>query len=1377
MSSSRDHSHSTTPSEHHDTAIEEDHNTSAAISEDASQLAEGEFEVTAFPDDDFGSEDTLYANDSEQLAREHIAKLTKRWNDFQTFMEQWFDRERQRINKLPRHEMVVYVSAVMESKSADDLPQAVCYNIMNHLREFWEITDKEGRNRARRAIDRVLRPLNALNQLPEVDVPITTNLKRLQEGVLLWGDYDVMVTACSLGEQLASVADAASHHAAIWPFEGDDESLDDTKAAFRSAVNLVVDARDAALDLAVALRAPHQSMGLPQDWIDKDHPACLLLLRAHIRRMQGFSQLGAHRVLKDREAVLHQELEQIAGTPLHDDINACLQPGAPLDAASLSRAHETITAASAPACHRSLLVALNSVINQLAAWEAIKSENELTATAHQHRETPEKLHTILSRSTARISRHLRTTTALAPALPPDTERALLAAISNHNHAAALYILHSSANTPLPALPTLRRAFAGIFLDEKSTALLQHLTPNSYAPIACLAASSAARLARLVACGAHAFRTGAACSVTVVTWLCALLDAWFGWLRAMQAVLRGGPRAVRGWGQASIPNSYLPFVNIKSSRMSRSRSTSISSSSSSRSTSPTFSPMWPAAFDPFASDDEEEQPYRPIPPRPGQHQEDEGTSDSDDEEWQSQFGNYYFQEDNNHRLRAFRSLAQEGQMHVIELHLREGLTVIEAIEAVLTLTRRNLMQQPVSAREQHTAAVHLTLVQATNSVFQQWIRLGILVQALPPRIHETGQDILRRASDNPRDIRTLFAARRDAAVRLGISFITGLLDDMSRSAFHFEDADNEFRSLRHYNRRQIPDLDLVGPMPLQIMSPERVLRGEKYVRSGLEGLRLFLRGFKSVMKTQQKLLDPDFFDVDEEFRIIEGNLASPDWENTSTEDPISVMCGAFRACCFGLSGRPKYSDLSRLLDWDQWIVPNPAQQVEKLLHAIDTMCTGVDAFKLVLARILQRDLGRLCNSHPAHDILQAIQRHDWRCVFSLMRERDLSDLPPIVEARLFTYSQMEEAERYLLNLCEELTLLLPKFMGLKQLPHFDDATAKHVVFPVMARGMRRSKLIFLLSQFYPHHVARIDELRELVRSCRNPQASQMMLAALPPSGPGLDLQRVRDVAVAANIEPGIIQSAEDINYQQRDMTDLITFISTVEHAHLLQLTSFPPNTLRAILQGHLPPPATLPRPTSIGAALRLLPPRGRSPAWGTAVRNLSTAALSAATTTALGLLDASSTPDADADADAIARLVLRAWYLWRDGALDTNRDAVRHLSRLCWTVGVVEASAHWHRGLQAVLRWEGTLAGAEAETAALSRHLRKLGALRAVVARLLTAPDVADPRVLPMDVPGLDVGDIWVSGGEEYDALHRMVTFDGCILDGGRLLLNDLDGQP
>ncbi|GME55319.1 uncharacterized protein LTHEOB_6459 [Neofusicoccum parvum] len=550
MSSSRDHSHSTASSEHHDTAVEEDHNTSAAISEDASQLAEGEFEVTAFPDDDFGSEDTLYANDSKHLAREHIAKLTKRWNDFKTFMEQWFERGRQRINKLPRHEMVVYVSAMMESKSADDLPQAVCYNIINHLKEIWEITDKEGRHRARRAIDRVLRPLYVLNQLPEVDVPITTNLKRLQEGVLLWGDYDVMVTACSLGEQLASVADAASHHAAIWPFEGDDESSDDTKATFRSAVNLVVDARDAALDLAVALRATHQSMGLPQDWIDKDHPACLLLLRAHVRRMQGFSQLGAHRVLNDREAVLHQELDQIAGTLLYDDINACLQPGAPLDAASLSRAHETITAASAPACPHSLLVALNSLINQLAAWQAIKSENELTANAHHHRETPEKLHTILSRSTARISRHLRTTTALAPALPPDTERALLTAISNHNHTAALTILHSSAPTPLPAPPTLHRAFAAMFLDDKSTALLQHLTPNSYSPIVYLpylAPRSAAPLARLFACGAHAFRAGAACSVTGVTWLCALLDAWFGWLRAMQAVLRGGPRAVRGWG--------------------------------------------------------------------------------------------------------------------------------------------------------------------------------------------------------------------------------------------------------------------------------------------------------------------------------------------------------------------------------------------------------------------------------------------------------------------------------------------------------------------------------------------------------------------------------------------------------------------------------------------------------------------------------------------------------------------------------------------------------------------------------------------------------------------------------------------------------------
>lgn len=72
---------------------------------------------------------------------------------------------------------------------------------------------------------------------------------------------------------------------------------------------------------------------------------------------------------------------------------------------------------------------------------------------------------------------------------------------------------------------------------------------------------------------------------------------------------------------------------------------------------------------------------------------------------------------------------------------------------------------------------------------------------------------------------------------------------------------------------------------------------------------------------------------------------------------------------------------------------------------------------------------------------------------------------------------------------------------------------------------------------------------------------------------------------------------------------------------------------------------------------------------------------------------------------------------------------------------------------------------------LAEVVMGLESLRVATDGLLVAPDVVDSRVLPRVVVG-----VWVDGGEvaceEYRKLYALVAFEGCVLDGGRIVLRE-----
>ncbi|GME55328.1 uncharacterized protein LTHEOB_6461 [Neofusicoccum parvum] len=789
-------------------------------------------------------------------------------------------------------------------------------------------------------------------------------------------------------------------------------------------------------------------------------------------------------------------------------------------------------------------------------------------------------------------------------------------------------------------------------------------------------------------------------------------------------------------------------------------------------------------------------------------------------------------DSAQRLLAFQAMPSEAQTRVVELHLQHNHTVEQAINAVVTERRHNLLALPVQAREAYVASVRLVLTQVDERVFDQAIALHVLIQALPQRQSTIGHRLLRMVANDPRDIKGLIGAHSFASDNLGNNpMISRLLNDMADSAFTFHHNDDELRSLHQYDRHQaLPEPRPLSGPPDGMVAAHHLLENERCIVERVDVYREHLHEYQNSLSlwinvicascmhnrgdhTADTLLimqelwqsNPHTTVPDILNDILKSGIDRSAWNNPETCDPTSILLGPFTMMCFGIMGRPDYSLLNSLIEWEDWDLASPAREARdaanQMLEMWNRGATYLKEAKEVLKREL-RDHGRSFFDVPT--VLAALENAEPDDFGEHVALIDPHQVPATLLSRMSTVEM-------LWSMCSDLSSLsrvtsrLGNTLDEAKVPDMDFAKGMPM-FPVWARAYRREYFVDRLSEFREHHANASQDLKDIVASCRHPRARTLMLSAFPPGAPP-NIERVRDIAVAARVEQTIRDSAEMLWHQEQDLSAATALLSRMDIKHLNALRALPADSIYAIIndahtthrslhhtlvQTGLPSTPTI-NLAAIGPALRATSP-SLAPSIPT---TLTTAALSPALRDLHHILANRRTAPwplwiAPADATRMAANLLRALYL----AHSRPTDRALVLTRHSWTHGLHRAWLAWHLRLRTLLRpvvdhltpdadarlawniacdqdWEGVEAALRAVPGGVEVGLRRrVGAhleggrrLRAATDLWVGAPDVVDPLVLPGDF-----GEGVRGGREEVLArMHGLARFEGFVVDGGRLV--------
>ncbi|KAL1640987.1 hypothetical protein SLS58_006429 [Diplodia intermedia] len=689
-----------------------------------------------------------------------------------------------------------------------------------------------------------------------------------------------------------------------------------------------------------------------------------------------------------------------------------------------------------------------------------------------------------------------------------------------------------------------------------------------------------------------------------------------------------------------------------------------------------------------------------------------------------------------RLRRFQQLPGEAQIRVIYLHQVEAVPIPQAIDEVVTEQRLRLAESPIQAREAHTVALRLTLEQVNSNLFNQWLRLNVLIQALPPVQQETGRRVLRLASNDPRSFKAIYQATREAA-SLNNEFINRALRDMSDNASSFFRNNEDLRGLHRYDRHQAPpDSDPVDGPPDGLPTADNIMdceqdlqRSSKKMKSALDEYYKFLDEWvadaflhlpwcsddEGILELMQ-WYKPNWFTNEEvAVEILDSGLLSAAWEDPETCELPAMLLGPFFICALGVhEDRPSYALLNDIAGWEKWRIGSPGahglQAAQQLFDMDEEIADYLEELKVVVANDIKDLLPSRREREHRDRLLNALEKgtsgQNFDCIRRAM-DTDISNWPERVRIRTFTVANLWTAKDKLVDL-RRITLHTGE--AVSSLSDFMPEPAEEMrpAFDFYVRAMRRNCLVKGLSDFSAYHFAAVRDLRRLVaQSRRHPRAKALMLSALsPPSGHGANLERARDVAVAANVAPSIADSAAMLLAQQQRMGDVAARIDAHQRKHLDFLFRLRVSSIESILSttatgrdqaadraalARIVPPSHHPlHPTAaFGPTLRTLPwptdadDRAAAATTFTAIPLLSTSAAQQPLEAILTLIAAhnaggggAATPHASSDVRLLAQLALRHVYLGAFAAPATPLDAARHLSAHCWFAGLHGAWVAW-----------------------------------------------------------------------------------------------------
>ncbi|KAL1617815.1 hypothetical protein SLS54_007594 [Diplodia seriata] len=695
----------------------------------------------------------------------------------------------------------------------------------------------------------------------------------------------------------------------------------------------------------------------------------------------------------------------------------------------------------------------------------------------------------------------------------------------------------------------------------------------------------------------------------------------------------------------------------------------------------------------------------------------------------------YTEEGAQRLLTFQRLPGEAQVRVIYLHQVEGVPIPQAIDEVATEQRLQLQESPIQARQTHTVALRLMLEQVNENLFNQWLLLTVLIQSLPPQQQETGRRVLRLVSDDPRNFKNVYQAAR-AAADLNNPYINRVLRDIQDNATSFNRNSEDLQGLNRYDRHQAPlDPEPVDGPPHGMPTADDLINNERQLFRGTSAMRLALKEYQKVYSEFMEAMfmsltnysdDPtirgllpfvsDWFedelsDKDAIQKVLDCGSRSPAWDDPETCDAPSMLLGAFFKCTLGTNDRPSFALLYKIADWENWQIGSPGtlanQAMEKLVEMEDNLIQFFNASRLLLVQEI-KDLGRSGARAERARLLRELENGHDSQQFNNLRREMLSDMrtwPLAVQDRAFVVGMMWEAKESLAKLRRATSCLS---QGLEDLGGFlsKPVDSMRPVFHLYNRAMRRNHLVGDLSVFSKYHHQAVREFRALVdQSCRHPRAKTLILAGIPASGYGADLERARDVATAANVQKPILDSADMLLAQQRRIVDVSMRIRMHERSHLKYLRNLHIVDITTILtfsatrrsqlvaisdlSGRLPAHSLehhYGRP-DFGSVLAPLLDANASDHQSDvdygALEALSAAALQKPLEDTLSLLHLHSEADSvgtvisSSDARLLANLHVRFLYLTHaELAPRDSLSAARLLSRHCWHFGLHGAWMAW-----------------------------------------------------------------------------------------------------
>lgn len=827
---------------------------------------------------------------------------------------------------------------------------------------------------------------------------------------------------------------------------------------------------------------------------------------------------------------------------------------------------------------------------------------------------------------------------------------------------------------------------------------------------------------------------------------------------------------------------------------------------------------PAPYnDPFASSDEDELARRIgrrtrrrldrearreearnwVPPRP---------------EWE------YEQWENVERLRGFQQMPADQQRRVLQLNLHENYTTAQAIDTVKTEAKYNLLEAPLAARVEQTATIRFLYDEAATKMFGQWNVLELFVREAPEDQKHAAERIFRLVSLDPFDRQFMMAACRLAGKIMNNKFLDKLLHEMQRQAFIFKGHDAELRALRQYDSPPVnpPKVALADDVLARL---RELLKLEPHTRRAIAEVGRFLWLYKvsmrawlvgilefnssdpaveSIADMHPELETSDTYNVVDCFSDIIDMLGEKKLKNYDADEPFRIMCIGFYHCCLGISGRASYEQIERVMNRHEW----PEDTTKCLAKAVsdgvsDVYYSKSSEYESHVSKYLVQDLKEYLKSmeqleseeHLESEVDLESEEHrgavayflntldgDGGAAADLALSGDWSFLPVEVQARMFSCGIATKAGEALGGLSDALkelsvhlntaNLLFPSHHLPTQTPRI---SGRHA-----AMGTHRQKWIALRAKAYRRVVNQVKDTVAIIEASVYEKPRQEMLKQIAKATVPSDMHRLRDIAFAGNAAPSLKESVEMLVDSSILLDNIHYFVADMESAHLSRIALSDQNQLIAALTIFLDETdwsairSTLLQMTDaatadaafdrwdMGGPLRhMLDHLPADTTEGDAIKALCTAALHDPTTNVLRLLQAPIRPTSESqyspsDLRAIGRLVLRAWYLSQEAAPSTAPDMLRWLSRHCWQFGLLAA-------------WQ---------------MAANTDRIRAITTDMLSAPDLVDFRVLPDDLFGLapPKGEIEVPAAAGYVGIHNRVRFDGCVVDGGRIVVVGDDDQ-